>query len=86
MLDECERGGAMAQLTVYIDDSTRKRIERAAKRANVSVSQWVKEKLTNALTHDWPEGYFALLGSLADEQLERPEELPRDDDALREPL
>jgi len=35
---------------------------------------------------DWPEGYFELLGSLSDEDLERPPELDPEDDLPREPL
>ena len=76
----------MAQLTVYIDNATRQRIEAAARQANTSVSQWVKQKLTNALTHDWPGGYFDLFGSLAEERLERPSQPESGGDAPREAL
>ena len=64
----------MAQLTVYIDEETRKKIEVAAKNANASVSQWVKEKLAEALQRTWPENYFDLFGSLHGSDLERPPE------------
>lgn len=64
----------MAQLTVYIDDDTRRRIEEAAKIAEVSVSQWVKERLTTALQSDWPDHYFDVFGSLRDVEIERPEQ------------
>ena len=76
----------MAQLTVYIDDTTRRQIEAAARQANTSVSQWVKQKLTNALTHDWPVGYFDLFGSLAQERLERPTQPGPGGDVPREKL
>jgi len=62
----------MAQLTIYIDDRCRKRIAAAAKQARTSVSRWVTEKLTKALEDEWPEGFFQVLGSLADSDLERP--------------
>lgn len=62
----------MAQLTVYLDEKTRRRIERAAREGDVSVSQWVKDKLTQALERDWPAGYFDLFGSLKDGDLVRP--------------
>ncbi len=76
----------MAQLTVYIDEETRKQIEIAAKNANSSVSQWVKARLTEALRHSWPENYFELFGSLRGSDLERPPELSFEDDAPREPV
>ena len=75
----------MAQLTVYIDEQTRKKIEIAAKNANASVSQWVKARLTEALEHTWPEKYFDLFGALGDSDLQRPAELRPEDDAPREP-
>ena len=76
----------MAQLTIYIDDETRKRIERAARRARSSVSQWVKDKITNALENDWPDGYFRLFGSLADADVERPAQPDERHDASRDDL
>jgi len=74
----------MAKLTVYIDDETRRRIAIAAKRADTSVSQWVKERLSSALETEWPDGYFELLGSLAGVGIERPPQLRPDDDVPRE--
>ena len=74
----------MAQLTVYIDDETRRRIEVAARLAEISVSQWVKARLSNALETEWPEGYFEQLGSLQGVNLERPPQPRPEDDATRE--
>ena len=76
----------MGQLTVYIDDETRARIERAATEAGVSVSSWVKEKLSRCLETEWPDGYFALFGSLAESDLERPPQLEAGLDREREAL
>ncbi len=75
----------MAQLTVHIDEQTRKQIENAAKNADSSVSQWVVARLTEALQKTWPENYFDLFGSLRGADLERPPELCFEDDARREP-
>ena len=72
----------MAQLTVYIDEATRRRIEVAARRAEVSVSQWVKQRLANALETEWPDGFFDLLGSLRDVKVERPDQPDLDDDVV----
>lgn len=74
----------MSQLTVYIDEETRKKIEVASKRANLSVSKWVKLKLTHAIENEWPEDYFELFGSLSDDELSRPQELSLDDNLPRE--
>ena len=73
----------MAQITIYVDERTRRRIARAAKAAKVSVSTWVREKLAKAVRDDWPPGYFDLLGSLRDAPLEPPPELDFRDDARR---
>ena len=76
----------MAQLTVYIDDETRQRIEVAARQAETSVSQWVKERLSTALDTEWPKGYFDLFGSLRRVDFESPPVPRPEDDATRESL
>ena len=76
----------MAQLTVYIDDETRRKIEVAARRAKTSVSQWVKERLSSALKTEWPDGYFEMLGSLKGVGIERAPQLRPEDDVAREPM
>lgn len=77
----------MAQLTIYIDDETRRGIEQAARASGMSVSGWVKERLTRSLRSEWPEGYFEnVIGSLADDDIQRPEALPESLDVPREEL
>lgn len=76
----------MAQLTIYLDDETRERIEKAAREADTSLSRWVKERLVRALDTEWPDGYFELLGSLSDVDLERPPQPPADADLERRSL
>jgi hypothetical protein len=76
----------MAQLTVYIDEETRRKIEIAARRAETSVSQWVKQRLASALETEWPEGYFELLGSLKGVDIVRPAQPRPEDDVTREPI
>jgi len=77
---------AMGQLTIYIDDETRERVERAAREADVSVSNWVRDRIEHALEDRWSEDYFELFGSLAEEDIERPEQPPSDRDRKREQL
>ena len=74
----------MAQLTVYIDEETRKKIEIAAKNANASISQWVKARLAEALQQTWPENYFELFGSLSGSDLRRPPQPRFQDDTPRQ--
>jgi hypothetical protein len=76
----------VAQLTVYIDETTRKKIEQAARAAKSSVSQWVKNKLTQAIECDWPADYFSVFGSLSADDLESPESLTFEGDHPRESL
>jgi len=73
----------MAQLTIYLDEKTRRRIEKEARRADLSVSEWVRGKLTEALDEGWPAGYFDILGSVRDKDLARPPEIAPSRDARR---
>lgn len=58
----------MAQLTIYLDEKTQAKAKSAAKRANCSLSRWVREQLSAAADEgqSWPEGYFELFGSVRD--------------------
>lgn len=76
----------MGQLTIYLDDSSLRRVKSAARRERRSVSQWVKERLVRQLDHVWPDGYFELMGSLADEAFERPAQPAVTADSKREQL
>ncbi len=76
----------MAQLTVYVDETTFKRIEMAAKHDHESISKWVKKRLAHAFLSTWPDRYFELFGSLAEESLERPRQGKFSHDVRREKL
>ena len=74
----------MAQLTVYIDGSTLKKVEMAAHREHQSISKWVKKCLENALQTQWPENYSKVFGALSDdESFERPPQGNFSQDARR---
>ncbi|TGL57045.1 toxin-antitoxin system, antitoxin component [Leptospira kemamanensis] len=74
----------MPQLSLYIDQDTLKKIELAAKKEKVSISQWVKVKLQNSFEKKWPEHFFQLYGSIVDDSFDKPaplhfkNESPRD--------
>jgi len=77
---------AMSQLTLYVDEETRRRIERAARQANLSVSRWVVRTISQSLELTWPPAYFELIGSLDDDDLRRPPQGRLSDDHFREDL
>jgi hypothetical protein len=63
----------MPQLSLYFDQPTLDRVEKAARDAHLSVSKWVRSRLSNSLNKNWPEGYFDLFGSIKDDSFSRPE-------------
>ena len=76
----------MAQLTIYLDQDTIRKIENAAAERKVSVSSWVREKIQTALLDEWPESYSRLFGSLAGTDFNEPEDLNITGDIPREKL
>ncbi|MBN1696241.1 MAG: hypothetical protein JW881_01895 [Spirochaetales bacterium] len=76
----------MAQLTIYLDNKTIKKIEKTARESNVSVSKWVRDKLELIMENDWPESYFSVFGTLDDNDIDEPKAPHPDDDVKRESL
>jgi hypothetical protein len=76
----------MAQLLVDVDEGLLRKIEAAASKEGASVTSWVRKWLTHAVRYSWPDDFLSLYGSLADVDLERPEQLRFEDDAPREAL
>ncbi len=76
----------MPQLSLYLNESTLKKIETAAKINNVSISKWVGETINNSLNNAWPADYFNLFGSLKDKNFKRPVQVDFNNDAERESL
>ncbi len=74
----------MPQLSLYIDQETLKKIELAAKKEKVSISQWVKGKLQSSFEKKWPDNYFQLYGSIDDESFQKPDSLNFKNDSKRE--
>ena len=56
----------MAQITLYIDDSTQARLRNAALSRAVSQSQFVADLIRRATASEWPPEVLALAGSVAD--------------------
>ena len=56
----------MAQVTLYIDDATQKRLREVAARRKVSQSQFVGDLIRKATANEWPPEVLALIGSVPD--------------------
>ena len=76
----------MAQISIYIDESTLKQIEIAAQKEHDSISKWVKKRLLSSLKTAWPKDYFDLFGALKDTSLKRPVEIKFSKDRKRQTL
>jgi hypothetical protein len=59
-------GASMAQVTIYLDDAAEKRVKAAAKKAGVSVGQWVAELVKNRTRTEWPPEVLELAGAWPD--------------------
>ena len=76
----------MAQISIYIDDSTLKQIEIAAEKEHDSISKWVKKHLVSSLKTAWPRDYFDLFGALKDGSFKRPVQMKFSKDRERQIL
>jgi hypothetical protein len=61
-------------------------IKQSARREHVSVSNWAKRRLCEAVRHTWPADYFKLFGALSDSDLSRPHQSDLATDAERQAL
>lgn len=76
----------MPQISLYVDEETFKKVGRAAKLENKSISKWVSSRIKTSLNNSWPEDWFSLFGSLNDETFKEPNELDINADSKREML
>ncbi len=76
----------MPQLSLYLDEKTLKKVEKAARLENTSISKWVTGKLKEHLENDWPDNYSSLFGSIRDECFCAEAIADFADDACREDL
>jgi len=76
----------MPQISLYIDEKTLKKVEKAAKAENKSISKWVSSKLKSSLENKWPKEYFTLFASIKDESFTEPVELEDEANLKREKL
>jgi hypothetical protein len=76
----------MAQISIQLDARTLKALEIIASRNQTSVSTWIKDRIRIGLKQDWPENYFSLFGSLDEDDLIEPPEIPFEYETQREHL
>jgi len=69
---------------VELDDDTYGKIELKARDAGKSVHEFTNGIIKEYLGNEWPNGYFDLIGSLKNDPLGIPEELPWELDSPRE--
>ena len=65
----------MPQISVYIDNDTIKKIERAAKLENKSISGWIASRIQLSLEEKYPTDWFKLYGSIKDDSFQEPEDM-----------
>ena len=53
----------MAQVTIYIDDHTEKRLAAAARAKNISKSKWISMLIREKTESDWPDAVVQLAGA-----------------------
>ncbi len=59
----------MPQISLYIDEETLKKIEKAAKIEHLSISKWVGNNIKRSFEGVYPKNYFDLYGSVKDETM-----------------
>ena len=76
----------MPQISLYIDESTLKKIELLAQKERKSISKWVGIRIKSALQETWPENYFSLYGRISDNKFKRPSQPELGNNAGREKI
>jgi hypothetical protein len=56
----------MAQVTLYLDESTAARVKKAAKEAGLSRSRWLAQLVQERTATEWPQAVKDLAGAWAD--------------------
>jgi hypothetical protein len=56
----------MAQITLYLDEETIKRVRRAARASGLSQSRWLAELVRERTARQWPDAVRELAGAWGD--------------------
>lgn len=76
----------MPQISLYIDETTLKKVENAALKQHVSISKWVAQQIRSRVEPIYPKDFEKLFGSISDETFKRPNEISLSMDVKRESL
>lgn len=76
----------MPQISLYIDETTLKKVEQEARREHLSISKWVFEQIKNKIEPRYPVDFENLFGSVNDEDFIRQDQLSFNNDSGRENL
>ncbi|MCU0285619.1 MAG: hypothetical protein MUF15_04390 [Acidobacteria bacterium] len=76
----------MTQISIQLDDGTLKMLKSTAKRSHTTVTDWIKDRIYRGLKQEWPEDYFSIFGSLDEDDLCEPLEIPLSFQSSREEL
>jgi hypothetical protein len=76
----------MPQISLYIDESTLKKVETAALNQHVSISKWVAEQIRTRVEPIYPANFENLFGSISDETFMRPDDISFNMDNKRESI
>ena len=63
----------MGQISLYMDDELKMKLEAHANMNNTSASKYVAMILQSHFTKGWPVGYEGLFGSIKDESFQKHE-------------
>jgi hypothetical protein len=56
----------MAQVTLYLDESTQTMLEASAQATGMSKSRWVAELIRTNSRQQWPDRFLQLAGAFSD--------------------
>ena len=56
----------MAQITIYLDDDTERRVKTAAESAGMSLSRWIAAAVREKTETAWPQAVLDLAGAWPD--------------------
>lgn len=76
----------MAQITIYLDQMTAKKLASVAAKRKLSVSRCIRDIVSKAINAQLPEGFPELYGALAELEIQRPEQTSFDHDTPRKPI
>lgn len=74
----------MAQVTIYVDEDTERRLRDAAATAGVSVSRWIADLVRARTMATWPADVAGYAGSWGSDEVDGSPSVA--DDVPREPL